>query len=163
MLGRSAVLYTPFIKRTLSNKAMGSIWWALSKTSQRRLLVGTPSSLEPELAYRLGGAYSTLKNFILYFDILFNHLRFLCTDCYYLSPLVCCWSTVSIRMDIYKFPNVCPFDGTAIAGSGKVKMANRLTAPVSWLLWFQQTSRVSPPLLSNRIFLWRFCVVTLHI
>ena len=41
----------------------------------------------------------------------------------YLSPLVIglvgCWSSVSIRI-IYKFLNVCPFDSTAVAISGKV-------------------------------------------
>ena len=37
-----------------------------------------------------------------------------------LSTLVGCWSSVSIRRIIYKFLNVCPFDYTAVAVSGKV-------------------------------------------
>ena len=34
--------------------------------------------------------------------------------------LVGCWSSVYIRRIIYKFLNVCPFDYTAVAVSGKV-------------------------------------------
>ena len=40
---------------------------------------------------------------------------------YDLSVLVGCWSSVSIRRIIYKFLNVCPFDCTAVAVSGKVE------------------------------------------
>ena len=39
---------------------------------------------------------------------------------YYLSALVS-WSSVSIRRIIYKFINLCPFDYTAVAVSGKVE------------------------------------------
>ena len=39
----------------------------------------------------------------------------------YLSALVDCWSSVSIRRSIYKFLNVRPFDYTAVAVSGKVE------------------------------------------
>ena len=35
--------------------------------------------------------------------------------------LVGCWSSVSIRRIIYKFLNVCPFDYTTVAVSGKVE------------------------------------------
>ena len=61
VLGPSTALYGPFRKHcTLTNKAMGTIWWALSKPPQRRqgpdlrplwLLVGTPSAIRPELAF----------------------------------------------------------------------------------------------------------------
>ena len=54
-------LYEPFLKHcTLTNKAVGTIWRALSKPPQRRqgpdlcplwLLVGTPSAIRPELAF----------------------------------------------------------------------------------------------------------------
>ena len=63
-------LYRSFLKRcTLTNKAVGTIWRALSKPPQRRqgpdpsplwLLVGTPSAFGPELAYRLCVAQPTL-------------------------------------------------------------------------------------------------------
>ena len=61
MLGPSTDLYEPFLKHcTLTNKAVGTIWRALSKPPQRRhgpdlcplwLLVGTPSAIRPELAF----------------------------------------------------------------------------------------------------------------
>ena len=63
VLGPFTALYRSFLKRcTLTNKAVGTIWRALSKPPQRRqgpdprplwLLVGTPSAFGPELAYRL--------------------------------------------------------------------------------------------------------------
>ena len=61
VLGPSTALYEPFLKHcTLTNKAVGTIWRALSKPPQRRqgpdlcplwLLVGTPSAIRPELAF----------------------------------------------------------------------------------------------------------------
>ena len=59
--GPSTALYEPFLKHcTLTNKAIGTLWRALSKPPQRRqgpdlctlwLLVGTPSAIRPELAF----------------------------------------------------------------------------------------------------------------
>ena len=47
---------------------------------------------------------------------------YVCVPHFYdISTLVGCWSSVSIRRIIYKFVNVCPFDNTAVAISGKVK------------------------------------------
>ena len=61
VLGPFTVLYRSFLKRcTLTNKAVGTIWRALSKPPKRWqgpdprplwLLVDTPSSFGPELAY----------------------------------------------------------------------------------------------------------------
>ena len=61
VLGPSTALYEPFLKHcTLTNKAVGTIWRALSKPPQRRqgpdlcplwLLVRTPSAIRPELAF----------------------------------------------------------------------------------------------------------------
>ena len=63
VLGPFTALYRSFLMRcTLTNKAVGTIWRALSKPPQGRqgpdprplwLLVGTPSAFGPELAYRL--------------------------------------------------------------------------------------------------------------
>ena len=57
VLGPSTALYEPFLKHcTLTNKAVGTIWRALSKPPQRRhgpdlcplwLLFGTPSAIRP--------------------------------------------------------------------------------------------------------------------
>ena len=41
-------------------------------------------------------------------------------DFYNLSAWCGCWFVVYIRRFIYKFLNVCPFDYTAVAVSGKV-------------------------------------------
>ena len=70
-------ILTSFLKRcTLTNKAVGTIWRALSKPPQRRqgpeprpfwLLVGTPSAFGPELAYRLRVAQPTLMGVTRYF------------------------------------------------------------------------------------------------
>ena len=61
VLGPCTALYRSFLKHcTLTNKAVGTIWRALSKPPQRRqgpdlrplwLLVGTPSAIGPELAF----------------------------------------------------------------------------------------------------------------
>ena len=61
VFGPSTTLYEPFLKHcSLTNKAVGTIWRALSKPPQRRqgpdlcllwLLVGTPSAIIPELAF----------------------------------------------------------------------------------------------------------------
>ena len=48
------------------------------------------------------------------------HLCFKCIDFYDLSAWDGCLFVVYIRRFIYKFLNVCPFDYTAVAGSGKV-------------------------------------------
>ena len=133
VLGPFTALYRSFLKHcTLTNKAVGTIWRALSKPPQRRrrqgpdprplwLLVGTPSAFGPELAYRLRVVQPTLMDvpiFLIYFYITIN----VCEPHFYdLSTLVGCWSSVSIRRIIYKFLNVCPFDYTAVAVSGKVE------------------------------------------
>ena len=77
VLGPFTALYRSFLTRcTLTNKAVGTIWRALSKLPQRRqgpdprplwLLVGTPSASGPELAYRLRVAQPTLIDVPIYF------------------------------------------------------------------------------------------------
>ena len=68
--------YRSFLKRcTLTNKAVGTIWRALSKPPQRRqgpdprplwLLFGTPSAFGPELANRLREAQPSLMDVSIY-------------------------------------------------------------------------------------------------
>ena len=64
----------------------------------------------------------TLADVFMYFWYIygFYHLTCLCNNFYGLSALVGCWSSVSIRRFIHTFLNVCPFDYTAFAISGKV-------------------------------------------
>ena len=55
----------------------------------------------------------------------------MCTDFYDLSVWCGCWFVVYIRRVIYKFLNVCTFDYTAVAGSGKV--ARKPVDHTSWV------------------------------
>ena len=91
------------------------------------LLIWTLTSRTPvlldlhELAHRLRVAQPTLMDvpiFLIYFYITI----YVCVPHFYdLSALVGYWSSVSIRRIIYKFLNVCPFDYTTVAVSGKVE------------------------------------------
>ena len=56
------------------------------------------------------------------FDILFYHLTSFCNNFYGLSASAGCWSSDFIRRIIYIFFNVCPFDNTAFAVSGRIKI-----------------------------------------
>ena len=98
--------------RTLTNKAVGTLWQDLSKPLQRRqgpyprplwLLVETPLVLGPEFASRRAehnhsGGY--LYIFLIY---CFYHLTCLYYNFYDLFVLVGCWSSAFIRRIIYKF------------------------------------------------------------
>ena len=93
VLGPSTDLYEPFRKHcTLINKALGTIWRALSKPPHRRhgpdlrplwLLVGTPSATRPELAFSRGEhslPYSDVTVYlfaILYLSCMLYVYRFL--------------------------------------------------------------------------------------
>ena len=81
---------------------------------------------------------------------------------YYLFAWCDCLSVFYIRGSIYKFLNVCPFDYTAVAGSGKVGTVNWLTTQVGWLYILQliDLSRSAIVVQSNN-FLVAFCVSTL--
>ena len=119
-----SLVYRSFLTRcTLTNKAVGTIWRALSQPPQRRqgpdprpfwLPVGT-SAFGPELACRLPVAHPTLMDVPIYFNIMLYHYICMCTTFYDLSALVGCWSSVSLRRVISKVLNVCPFDYTAVA------------------------------------------------
>ena len=64
----------------------------------------------------------------LYIFLLYHiyHLCFTCIDFYDLSAWGGCWFDVYIKRFIYRFLNVCPFDYTAVAGSGKVGTVNQV-------------------------------------
>ena len=130
VLGPFTALYISFLKHcTLTNKAVGTIWRDLSKPPQRRqgpdprplwLLVGTPLVPGPELASRRAEHNHSGGCLYIFLIYCFHHLTCLCNNCYDLSALVGCWSSAFIRMIIYKFSNVCPFDYASFAVSGKV-------------------------------------------
>ena len=80
----------------------------------------------------------SLYIFLLYY--IYYHLCFTSIDFYYLSAWGCCWFVVYIRRFIYKFLNVCPFDYTAVAGSGKVGPVNQVNH-TSWVAVVTPTDR----------------------
>ena len=129
VLGPSTALYRSFLEHcTLTNKAVGTIWRDLSKPPQRRqgpdprplwLLVGTPLVLGPELDSRR--AEHSHSGGCHYIFLIYCFLSpYMCNNFYGLSTSVGCWSSAFTRRIIYKFLNVCPFDYTAFAVSGKV-------------------------------------------
>ena len=102
MIGPFTALCRSFLKRgTLTNKAVGTIWRALSKPLQRRqgpdphplwLLVWTPSAFGPELAYRLRAAQPNSMDVPIYFWYTNVQLLLLYMFVYHISmasPL--CW------------------------------------------------------------------------
>ena len=91
----------------------------------------------------------SLYIFLLYY---INHLCFTCIDCYDLFAWGGCWFVVYIMMFIYKFLNVCPFDYTAVAGSGKFGPVNQVNH-TSWVAVVTPTDR--PKSVRNR------CVIKL--
>ena len=95
----------------------------------------------------------SLHIFLLYF---FYNLCFTCINFYDLYAWGGCWFVDYIRRFIYKFLNLCPFDYTAVAGSGKVGPVNQVNN-TSWVTVDIPTGR--PKSVCNRcvieLFLWR--------
>ena len=103
VLGPSTALYRSLLKHcTLTNKAVGTIWRALSKPPKRRqgpdlrplwLLVWTPSAIRPELAFSRAEHSLPYSDVTVYIYLLYIcHLCFTCIDFYDLLGwlLVCC-------------------------------------------------------------------------
>ena len=104
------------------------------------LLVGTFLVIGPELASRRA-EHSLLWCMSLYiFDILFLS-PYMCNNFYGLCAFVSCWFSAFIRMIIYKFLNVCPFDYTAFAVSGKVGIPLTSLTTSNWVAIFTPTDR----------------------
>ena len=94
----------------------------------------------------------------LYIFLLYHiyHLCFTCIDFYDLSAFGGCWFDVYIRRFIYKFLNVCPFDYTAVAGSGKVRPVNQVNH-TSWVAVVTPIDR--PKSVRYRCLIELFCSV----
>ena len=133
VLGPFTALCRSFLKRcTLTNKADGTIWRALSKPPQRRqgpdprpvwLLVGT-FSLWTWARVKTARSTACFNGCPYIFLIYYYITIYVCVPHFYdLFALVGCWSLVSIGRIIYKFLNVCPFDYTSFAVSGKVELS----------------------------------------
>ena len=79
----------------------------------------------------------SLYIFLLYY---IYHVHFTCIDFYDLSAWGGCLFVVYIRRFIYKFLNVCHFDYTAVAGSGKGWPVNKVYH-TSWVAVGTKTDR----------------------
>ena len=164
LLGHSTALYRPILQHcTLTNKAVWTIWRALSKPRQRRqgpdlrplwLLVGTPSAIRlMSLTDGRSIACPIRMPLYIYFCLYkIYHLWFTCIDFYDLSALGGCWFVVYIT----NFLNVCPFDYTAVAGSGEVGPVNQVNH-TSWVAIVTPTDR--PKSVRNRSVIELFCGV----
>ena len=95
--------------------------------------------------------------FIYIFAILYlSFMLYDCIDFYDISTRSGCWFDVYIRRFIYKFLNVCPFDYTAVAGSGKAGPVNQVNH-TSWVAVVTLTDR--PKSVRNRCLIELFCGV----
>ena len=139
----------------------------LSKPPQRRqgpdlrplwLLVGTPSSIRPELAFSRAEHSLPYSDVTIYFFAI-SYLSSMLYKYRFLWPLRLggCWFDVYIlKRLIYKFLNVCSFDYTAVAGSGKVGPVNQVNH-TSWVAVVTPTDR--PKSVRNRCLIELFCGV----
>ena len=109
--GPSTAVYGPFLKHcTLTNKAIGTIWQALSKPPQRRqgsdlrplwLLVGTQPSDLSSLSAGRRIACPIRMSLYIFLPYHIYYLCFTCIDFYDLSAWDGCWFVVYIRRFIY--------------------------------------------------------------
>ena len=160
-------LYRPFLKHcTLTNKAVGTIWRALSKPPQRRqgpdlrplwLLVGTPSAIRPELAFSRAEHSLPYSDVTIYIFAI-SYLSSMLYVYRFLWPLRLGWLLVwCLYKEVYlQIFNVCPFDYTAVAGSGKVGPVNQVNH-TSWVAVVTPTDR--PKSVRNRCLIELFCGV----
>ena len=89
------------------------------RSSSPLIVIGTPLVLGPELASRR--AEHSHSGGCHYIFLIYCFLSpYMCNNFYGLSTSVGCWSSAFTWRIIYKFLNVCPFDYTAFAVSGKV-------------------------------------------
>ena len=102
VLGPCTALYRPYLNHcTLTNKAVVTIWRALSKPPQRRqgpylrplwLLVGTPWAIRPELAFSRAEHSLPFSDVTIYiFAILYLSSMLYVYRFYYLSAWGGCW------------------------------------------------------------------------
>ena len=153
VFGPSTALYRPFLKHcTLTNKAVGTIWRALSKPPQKRqgpdlrplwLLVGTPSAIRPELASRRAEHSLPYSDVTIYiFDIPMLYVRFLLP--HRLGWLLVCCLYKEVYLQIL---NVCPFSLHGLCGEWE-GWTRKPVNHTSWVAKFTPTDR--PKTVRNR-------------
>ena len=167
MLGPCTALCRLFLKHcTLTNKAVGTIWRALSKPPQRRqgpdlrplwLLVGTPSAIRPELAFSRAEhslPYSDVTIYIfaiLYLSSMLYVYRFLWP--LRLGWLLVCCLYKEVYLQIFKCMS---FSLHGCCGKWEGGPVNRLTI-TSWVAVVTPTDR--PKSVRNRYVIELFCGV----
>ena len=173
VLDPSTALYEPFLKHcTLTNKAVGTIWRALSKSPQRRqspdlcplwLLFGTPSAIIPELAFSRAEhsrPYSDVSKYI--FDI--YYLLTMLFVYWFLWPLRLVWLLVcclykEVYLQIFKCVSFWLHGCCGAWEGGPVNQVNH----TSWVAVVTPTDR--PKSVRNccliELFCGVVCVVTL--
>ena len=171
--GPSTPLYEPFLKHcTLTNKAVATIWRALSKPLQRRqcpdlcplwLLVGTPSTIIPELDFSRAEhsrPYSDVAKYI--FDI--YYLLTMLFVHWFLWPIRLVWLLVcclykEVYLQIFKCVSFWLHGCCGEWEGGPVDQVN----PTSWVAVVNPTDR--PKSVRNccliEVFCGVVCVVTL--
>ena len=150
----------------LTKKAVGTIWRALSKPPQRRqgpdlrplwLLVGTPAAIRPEFASKRTSISRPFRmSLYIFLFYIICHLCFTCIDFHDLSAWGSCLFVFFRRRFIHNFFNLCPFDYSAVAGSGKVGPVNQVNH-TSWVAVVTPTDR--PKSVRNRCVIELFCGV----
>ena len=167
MLGPCTALYRPFLKHcTLTNKAVGTIWRALSKPPQRRqgpdlrplwLLVGTPSAIRPELAFSRAEHSLPFSDVTIYiFAILYLSSMLYVYRLYDLSAWGGCWFVVYIMRFIYKFFKRVSFWLHGCCGEWEGWAVNQVNH-TSWMAVVTPTDR--PKSVRNRCVIELFCGV----
>ena len=166
-------LYRPFLKHcTLTNKAVGTIWRALSKPPQRWqgpdlrplwLLVGTPSAIRLELASRRAEHSLPYSDVTIYIFAI-SYLSSMLYVYRFLWPLRLGWLLVwclykEVYLQIFKRVS---FWLHGCSGSGKVGPINQVNH-TSWVAVVTPTDR--PKSVHNhcliKLFCGVVCVVTL--
>ena len=119
----------------------------------------TTASIESGWGHVAQCCINSVMNLTSLYIFLLYHIYHLCFTCIYFYDLSAwggCWFDVHIRRFIYKFLNVCPFDYTAVAGSGKVGPVNQVNH-TSWVAVVTPTDR--PKSVRNRCLIELFCGV----
>ena len=134
------------------------LWWFLAGLMDTHVPETVPRRYAKQEICLVLMRYEWKIRMSLYIFLLLHiyHLCFTCIDFYYLSAWGGCWFVVYIRRFIYKFLNVCPFDYTAVAGSGKVGPVNQVNH-ISWVAVVTPTDR--PKSVRNRCIIELFCGV----
>ena len=98
-------------------------WPCLNLLRGDRVLIPVPSDCKSGLIQPFDlSSHTVYFNGCPYIFLIYYYItKYFCAPYFYdLSAFVGCWSSVYIRRIFYKFLNVCPFDYTTFAVSGRL-------------------------------------------